>query len=450
MPKITIFYSWQSDLPNGTNRSLIESCLDRAAAQIAGDQTITVEPVIDRDTRGVAGAPDIAQAILEKIDRSAVFVADVSIVNSGSSRSSPNPNVLIELGYALKSIGESRLILIQNTAFGGPEALPFDLRMKRVTTYSCDPSAPDRSQVKNHLTRRLEEAIREILSSGAPSEQESLAERVKRIFREPSKQIDVHDLISDAASEICAQFDQAKEEILEDFNGEALLERLNRYEAWSHPLEEVFRLAGEWSQPEQDRYLISALERVADPPTSGAYTEGWMKLRRYPALRLIYIAGASAVAAKNYRTLYGILVTARAWDQIHGEPEPACMAVNVPSVMSQAAGRLLPNMKSRYAPLNDYLHESIKPLFEPIVERAWTQLFDLFEYFLTLVIVDFAAQADRSFTPFGSYGWRARAVGDRFEDAQAAVSAGFFGGSLDRYHEVKALLDKRLLQLNWY
>ena len=50
----TIFYSWQSDLPNATNRGFIQKTLEKAAAAISSDESIDVEPVVDRDTAGVA------------------------------------------------------------------------------------------------------------------------------------------------------------------------------------------------------------------------------------------------------------------------------------------------------------------------------------------------------------------------------------------------------------
>jgi hypothetical protein len=70
-----IFYSWQSDLPNSTNRSFIEKALERAAKSIQRDDSIEVEPVIDRDTRNIPGSPDIAVTIFKKIDKSDIFVA---------------------------------------------------------------------------------------------------------------------------------------------------------------------------------------------------------------------------------------------------------------------------------------------------------------------------------------------------------------------------------------
>lgn len=132
-----VFYSWQSDCPNSTNRGLISTALEKAVKEIRHDDTISIEPVIDRDTSGVPGSPDITESILLKIKKASVFVCDISIIDSSVNKPSPNPNVLIELGYAIKVLGWSRLIMIMNTEFGKPSILPFDLRGRRVCTYSA-------------------------------------------------------------------------------------------------------------------------------------------------------------------------------------------------------------------------------------------------------------------------------------------------------------------------
>src|SRR5258708_32648261 len=101
-----VFYSWQFDLPNATNRGFILKALENAAKAIRDDDSIEVEPVIDRDTDGVPGSPDIASTIFGKIDQAQVFVCDISIINSDAlyqdatgqnvaARPTPNPNVLI-------------------------------------------------------------------------------------------------------------------------------------------------------------------------------------------------------------------------------------------------------------------------------------------------------------------------------------------------------------------
>ena len=57
-----IFYSWQSDLPNATNRGLIQSALEGAVADLLKDVELNIEARVDRDTADVPGAPDIGQA----------------------------------------------------------------------------------------------------------------------------------------------------------------------------------------------------------------------------------------------------------------------------------------------------------------------------------------------------------------------------------------------------
>lgn len=54
--KAIIFYSWQSDLASKTNRYFILDTLKKAVKTLGKDDDLEVEPVIDRDTQGVAGS----------------------------------------------------------------------------------------------------------------------------------------------------------------------------------------------------------------------------------------------------------------------------------------------------------------------------------------------------------------------------------------------------------
>ena len=164
MENCTVFYSWQSDLPNSTNRGFVQDALERATKAIREDDSITVEPVIDRDTAGVAGSPDIAATIFDKIDACQVFVCDVSIINDQeSARPTPNPNVLVELGYALGILGWERILMVMNTAFGEPETLPFDLSKKRVIPYRLPKEGTKKAAERKELTSKLKDALRMIV-----------------------------------------------------------------------------------------------------------------------------------------------------------------------------------------------------------------------------------------------------------------------------------------------
>lgn len=182
-----VFYSWQSDLPNSTNRGFIQTALEKAIKSLQNSDSF----VIDRDTMGVGGSPDIAQTIFHKIQDSQVFICDVSIINKQyindieglrkiknadsnyALRPTPNPNVLIELGYALALLGPEHIIMLMNQEFGGPELLPFDLRMRRVVTYSMpfedSERAPERKKLEQHILLGLQ-TILEGLDGEMPGE----------------------------------------------------------------------------------------------------------------------------------------------------------------------------------------------------------------------------------------------------------------------------------------
>lgn len=162
--KRTVFYSWQSDLPGSTNRNFIEETLKRALKSIRRNESESVEPVLDRDTAGISGSPSISDSILAKITLANVFVADISIINpEQGGRPSPNPNVLIELGYAIARLGWDRVLLIQNTFYGGPERPPFDLRGRRVIPYELATDATDKPIVRGSLQGRLENELKNSL-----------------------------------------------------------------------------------------------------------------------------------------------------------------------------------------------------------------------------------------------------------------------------------------------
>ena len=172
-PKQTVFYSWQSDSPPKSNRNFIQTVLKRAIDALNAKGTLAVEVVLDSDTRNVAGSPKIADTIYKKIDAASVFVADVTIVKWTAGKATktrkalPNPNVLVELGYALKVLEDPRLILLTNTAYGRIEDLPFDLLGRRTIGYTLTEKDLEknaegeriRRQVRESLQRRLEEDL---------------------------------------------------------------------------------------------------------------------------------------------------------------------------------------------------------------------------------------------------------------------------------------------------
>ncbi len=171
-----VFYSWQADRPGKTGRHLIHDALMDAVKAILVQVEDADRPEIhvDSDTRGVVGSSPIFDTILKKIDVAVAFVADVTYVGErADGRRMPNPNVMIEYGWALRAITWQRLIGVMNVFYGAPAqfALPVDLvHMRRPITYSCadDADAATIRMERKRLAEMLKVAIELVLAQAIP------------------------------------------------------------------------------------------------------------------------------------------------------------------------------------------------------------------------------------------------------------------------------------------
>lgn len=156
-----IFFSWQSDLDKRTHRNFIEKCIAKSIKSLNKESELHIYLEYDRDTLGLLGSPDISTAIFDKIDKCALFVADISNIATKSTRHIPNPNVLVELGYAIKVLGWDKIICFFDTNTGVVENLPFDIRQKRILTFN-----PLKENEDKRIIAILNENITSLFSKG--------------------------------------------------------------------------------------------------------------------------------------------------------------------------------------------------------------------------------------------------------------------------------------------
>ena len=177
-----IFWSWQNDFAPGRNRWFIHEALKEAVAELAEEYELEAagRPELDHDTKDEAGMVEITNAIFDKIAGCVAFVADLTpIARTEKGKALPSPNVLIELGWALKMPGWRRLVAVVNVADGfTPDDLPFDIRQRRALTYSLGENADAKTKkaaklsLKNALVgalrRNLEDSLDELAAGTAP------------------------------------------------------------------------------------------------------------------------------------------------------------------------------------------------------------------------------------------------------------------------------------------
>ena len=154
----TVFYSWQSDTNSKYNRNFLEREIKQALKELNKDSPGIILQ-FDKDTRGEIGSPDVVSCILNKIDNSLIFVADVSSIGTINDKYVVNPNVMFELGHAICSLSDSNIVMICNTAYCDTRLLPFDLGLKRQITYKFSEQITITPEEKKLFRKQLKDAF---------------------------------------------------------------------------------------------------------------------------------------------------------------------------------------------------------------------------------------------------------------------------------------------------
>lgn len=140
-----LFFSWQSE--DKKSRKALDLALQNAVDALK-DKGISLK--IDHSTLGESGMPSIDQTILRKIDDCDIFLADVTPVDryhqtlgNGQqvTKEIPNPNVLLELGYAMSALGVGYVIVAAHQGNWIPSNMPFDINHHTIysfTSSNCD------------------------------------------------------------------------------------------------------------------------------------------------------------------------------------------------------------------------------------------------------------------------------------------------------------------------
>lgn len=161
MSSFKIFYSWQSDI--STTRAFIRKVIDDAISLL--DEIETIEAERDEATKGLTGSPNIVESIYKKIDSCDLFIADITSCYKGvyrENKMSPNPNVLLELGFAAKCLGWGRVICFCNS--DNDNSYPFDIAQNRITSFSLENNNPDKESKR--LAKIIHDNVITLQSNG--------------------------------------------------------------------------------------------------------------------------------------------------------------------------------------------------------------------------------------------------------------------------------------------
>jgi hypothetical protein len=249
-----------------------------------------------------------------------------------------------------------------------------------------------------------------------------------------------------------------------------LKNRVLRYEALTQILQSLFINGCYWGEQKYEYLWVKSLERIANPSgTRSGQGMFWLKLKRYPALLLVYAGGIAALAAEKYDTFAALLTKVRVVD-IDGYfgfgEQPLVLLVYPDIIIDRDQAQLLPDMGS-YTPINNHLFQVLRePLREFLPQDThYRKCFDRFEYLLALVFADLhqkLLQTDEFSGPIGCFGWRypRRSLDQIFlseigleagavDQNWLPLKAGLFNGSAERYQTVKAGFDEWFKKVTW-
>ena len=455
---ITLFYSWQLDRPSKTGRNLIERALLRAIGSLRDDieleEPLRAELEIDRDTKGVAGTPPIVDTILAKIDAASIFVPDLTFAGVRvDGRPTPNPNVLIEYGWALKQHGHGRIVPVMNIAHGKPssETLPFDMQhLRHPIQYDCPDNADDatRTAAQAALAKILANAIRDILKalplekgSAESIHPETISEAipiVKRYCRDDALILEWSELLAEECKRVRASVDAVA--IPATLSNEYLSDIFDNLSSSAEKLMVMLGLCARWGTQEAVKAALRSIRSLSTRPERRGGFQYLNEMRDLPLSLGFYAMLVGALDKQDY-ALAKLICDHRIIQD--GTEKAFVEALPLQALISGTVGwKFLKGYERRKLPHSEALYLTLQSVFHTLNIEASVQqrLFDEMEASLTLEFGFRRLQAMKInsmlwfWTIFGDYLFRGHGSGATsilkvLSEKDEMTSSGWFGGS---------------------
>ena len=242
-----------------------------------------------------------------------------------------------------------------------------------------------------------------------PVSTEAAVASLRRYLSEPRYRIRMSDLV-----------DGVVEQVVESVSGKALganprparepvTARVRGYEAACSTLLALAPVAGYWAEEQHTHLWQRALSRLGTAGPSHGY-EIWIGLGRYPAALLLYSLGLGAVAAADALPFLRSLLETPIQEQ-YGE-DRAAADVLPPFSLFDGDGtlmRLLEGMDRRHAPLNDWMHDALRPHAASVIAEdfRYTLVWDTLEILIALSYLHrHSADLGAPWPPAGCFGYR--------------------------------------------
>lgn len=219
-----------------------------------------------------------------------------------------------------------------------------------------------------------------------PLSTEAAVASLKRYIPDPQHRIRLSDLIDNTVEQVVeVTSGEAFSASAPEPTTESLTKRVRGYEEACSTLLALAMTGGYWAEEEHYSVWQRALERLGSTPSRSGLTF-WLELQRYPATLLLYALGLGAVEAGRLRFLGRMLGTTI--HRAHQKDVPAVWILPPVCLFSYSGQQMqiLEGMDRRKVPLNDWIHDTLRPCAEHIIrdKKRYTSVFDKLEILMAL------------------------------------------------------------------
>ena len=301
----------------------------------------------------------------------------------------------------------------------------------------------------------------EEFSKPHPHSIEAAVASLERYIPEPRYRIQLSNLIQETVEQV-VEATAGEDFVVEGAptpNSESITARVRSYEAVCETLLAMATIGGRWAEEEHYQVWQRALQRLGSNESTGG-VRFWIELKKYPTTLLLYALGLAAVEASRFRFLGKLLGTV-----IHRGHEEDLAAVRIfpPCCLFYEGGhvmRILEGMDRRHAPLNDWIHDTLRPYAERIIpdDNRYTRVFDKLEILMALGCAH-KDPDERYWAPPGAFGYRddnRNRIMREIEESLASmhdesqyVTSGIFGATAEECNQGLTKLKEFIPKLRW-
>lgn len=316
------------------------------------------------------------------------------------------------------------------------------------------------------LIEQLPAALPSAQTEAAPR---TLADDVKDYLIDPRFRIKLDDLIK---QELASALYNLREE---SFNlnlnptPDTIRERLEQYRNAVSRLATIVILLARWGDPSHQPILRRILSRLAGINGVRGGIVGWIGLRWYPLLYLLYAGGIAALYEGNFLSLTSMFSVTLESNLTNGDEADIVTAITHGILEAEGANffKSVPGHERNHVPRSEYMFKDLQPQLEDalFLGSGYENQFDRFEILYALSYADNRLSRDPNNHLWGppgrfAYKYRRTAKGKEFDEMLAeakqqgeawpVVQQGLFSKSTARYLAVaEAYRDQILLHRNW-